>query len=1223
MENSTPFLTVLTAKPEQPQCKTITPAGAADPALGYFFHWREEPIDGFDALARVLDTLQSQPCDVAVMGRVRDDARDRRKIRRLKYEQSDGAQATIEDHGSRFLHLDLDDLPLPAGSDWRDPAALAAWTWEHVGARFKPLRGVSCWWQASGSAGTAGKADKAKFHFWIMLDAPMVESQRRAVLTVLKKEAGADTGVGCPIQKNFTAPPRFIDVPDPLAGVGRSGVIRGDRDQMDTAAALKAAPPLMSQSTGGAGTRRAVEMPSATWLAETRMTPQGAAILAQACETIRKTKKDRNPTIFKQSARVGRAIRDGLIEYAKAEIDLIEAGDATGHPRSDEAVANGLKAGLQSETLNEAKARLGAALAQRSVSETDTETLLEQARWGEPARLPDRDRRTLLRALQDAGGDKIDVPLLVAAVLGIARGIPARLGVDDLREIITEHAPGVSRALCDALIARVQWSVDQRAVEALKPVTISDSRRFGDGIAHEYVDRLTPPSLGGVTVVRAPLGSGKTQGMAAPWVAAAKAAGGRVLAICPRRSLVAELGNLRLDLAHYEDKTAWDDMESRGGLAICSPSVTAAQWQHLPARWVVIDEIGQVLRFLGARDHCRTRNGTAQDVEKRIRALIREADGVLLLDGQIDDRVVDYVRECRPDETIQIIEMPESDTGIEADVMVGGDADADAIDRAARVMVGGGKVWISCEGVEKTESIGAFLGRFGRVLTITADTKLSDAQAAFLRDPEGQSRLYDAVVASPVISSGLSIEHRDGAHFTEGFLFASGSRLPPADVVQMMRRVRYLKKFTLALSLSNLSAGRDAKHMLDGAEAAAADEGSPRSRTMFDRLVAGYKSADANSRGDFANNLWFQLTAAGWTLRRVEADKERGALVKTITRDVREQRRAERAQSIVKACRMLPVMSGDEIEAIRREGARGDDRHLVKAWQWTLALGKATLTAEDVAFLDDDGIAKLDIFDDLDGHGAEVVDQRELGQSVIHRRYHVARAQYLSEIFDGFDVLGDQPWLDKESARVILDRIARHADKYVAAGAVPRRYAARFGSKDPVMPRDPVKAVIEIMGRAGVRMVPRQVRIGAQAGENAPECHRSCRREIPNDDTICDRQASSDGKRRRIYVACQDSVTDMRARAEQRRRAAEKDGHPAHNVTDNILSDKEDLVEVVPVLDPTGRKRRVFPKDRTPESPLSHVDLTAESGRAARLARSRLMKSVHALAERLERWEAT
>ena len=51
---------------------------------------------------------------------------------------------------------------------------------------------------------------------------------------------------------------------------------------------------------------------------------------------------------------------------------------------------------------------------------------------------------------------------------------------------------------------------------------------------------------------------------------------------------------------------------------------------------------------------------------------------------------------------------------------------------------------------------------------------------------------YDYVIASPVISCGISVEHRDGHHFDDVFI-GDGSSVVPQDVLQMIRRVRYVK----------------------------------------------------------------------------------------------------------------------------------------------------------------------------------------------------------------------------------------------------------------------------------------------------------------------------------------------------------------------------------------------------------------------------------------------
>ena len=1158
MSHPTPtFLTILTAPEHQPQRKTFRPGGADDPALGYRFRWREVEVADLDALVRVLDSLQAQPCDVPILGRVRDEVRDQRKILRRKRTDP----ITIEDPGSRVLHLDVDGMTLPAGSDWSDPAALARWAWDQIGLRFAPLGGVSCWWQASGSAGTPGKAHLAKFHFWVVTDAPMVEAERRRVLSA----AGADDDCGCPIQKNYVAVPAFRGVPDPLAGRARSGVIAG-RERMDTAAALRTVEEGSLQAVTGrqvAAVRapvavRTVEMPSDADLAQTRTTAQGREILDRACARIAATGQGaRNKTIFREAAGIGRAIRDGLVGWSDAVERLVEAAEKSGTRRVEEPVANGLRAGLTEERIQQTVRRLGDKLRNLGAAE-----MVMAARTCPPADLPSRRQAALMTALQEAGRGDVDLPVVVAVALALGRGVPSRLGLDDLRQTLAQHAPDLAPAVLDAIVARVGWGVERRREDALRVTSLSDGTRRADDVAHQYVERLTAPPLAGVTLVRAPLGAGKTQQAIAPWVAQAKAAGGRVLAVCHRRSLVQELGR-RLGLAHYESAQAWGEMEAAGGLSICSPSLTSAQWQHLGARWVVIDEVSQVLRFLGAESYCRTRSGTARDVWQRLVDLVRTAEGVIVADAHADDRTVDFLRYCRPDEKIEIVEQPEAaDAGIEAEFLVGVDAYAEALARAGRVMTAGRAVWVACESAEVARDAGAWLGRFGRVLTVTADDKREAAQAAFLVDPEGESLRYDAVVASPVISSGLSVEHAGRHHFAEGFLLATGTAVTPADAAQMMRRVRYLRRFTVASKLSNLTGGRDADRTLAGREAAAEVEGKPALRGRFDRLVAGYDADDANARANFCNGLWWLLQAQGWRVTRgsLQAGASRQE-VAGVMGEARAQRQQERADALVRACQALPDYSADQIDELRREGATGDNRRLVEAWQATLALGVPVLAVEDVEFLDAGGLGKLDMFDDLDGRGPVEVDSRDADAALMHRRLRVARARHLARIFAGFPVLGADPWLDDAAARVILDRIRQDADQMVASGAVPPRFGARFGGRDPAMPKQPVRAVCEILARGGVRMVATRPRSG-------PDDPQPSNYVAPH----LDQQRATEGARGRVYCAAPATVAEMRERSRIRREAWERGGHPAHNAAAKAPENPTEIVGITP-RDPAAQRR--------------------------------------------------
>jgi len=64
----------------------------------------------------------------------------------------------------------------------------------------------------------------------------------------------------------------------------------------------------------------------------------------------------------------------------------------------------------------------------------------------------------------------------------------------------------------------------------------------------------------------------------------------------------------------------------------------------------------------------------------------------------------------------------------------------------------------------------------------------------FLADIDKASLNFDFVIASPVISCGTSITHKDAPHFDEAFFLGDGSSVTPQVVIQTIRRVRYVKK---------------------------------------------------------------------------------------------------------------------------------------------------------------------------------------------------------------------------------------------------------------------------------------------------------------------------------------------------------------------------------------------------------------------------------------------
>lgn len=305
-----------------------------------WFYPHPRVIEGFDALSALLAKLERRPEYMVVLGDVAEEYRDAKRIRRTGKNRPDDPAALI-DAGSRVVHFDIDDLPVPEGYGWHDPAALAAWTWQTILSKVPAFEAVSVHWQASSSAGTHGKAHLAKFHFWALLDQPIDTERRRALLGM----AGADPALATVNQANYTAAPIFEDVPDPLADVSRSGVIQGAKDCATVSEiAFPEAEIKERKARKPKGQSGDIPPPEALPSETSRY---GRKCLDRACAAILLADQ-RNVTISRTAFWIGGLVAGGEIALTDAQAALLAAGQASGHDRYQEAVENGLRDGLRS-----------------------------------------------------------------------------------------------------------------------------------------------------------------------------------------------------------------------------------------------------------------------------------------------------------------------------------------------------------------------------------------------------------------------------------------------------------------------------------------------------------------------------------------------------------------------------------------------------------------------------------------------------------------------------------------------------------------------------------------------------------------------------------------------------------------------------------------------------------------------------------------------------------
>lgn len=602
-----------------------------------------------------------------------------------------------------------------------------------------------------------------------------------------------------------------------------------------------------------------------------------------------------------------------------------------------------------------------------------------------------------------------------------------------------------------------------------------------------YVESLigvTTDLPSGVVLVQAPLGAGKTQHVGAPIVARAREMGLSVMAICHRVTLTHELA-ARLDLAHYQTATSGDAM-AKGGIAVCLPSIKRAE-QCFSSKYpdvVFVDEIRQVIDFL-ADTACFTAPGaSAHEIFDYLTEVVRRARLVVGADAHLNDRTIQFLERCRPGERFTIITMPPAARSGSVAFRSGAvkNVRSEVFDAVITELVAGGKVWLACESRKLAEALDKYLRDLGfRSIAITASNKHGREQAAFLRDADTESRNFDVVVSSPAISSGISIEHRQGRHFTLGVLIGSGNAILPTDAVQQIGRVRYLERILVGVMTNNLQGQVKPSVMLNGRAAALDLQDTSLAPDAYAMLAASVEAEGLNARSDFAAALFWLLEAEGWAVTSSAA--QQGSSAAEDAREAAQHEHLERLNAtkletvaaVAQALEELkeyrhgrPPMA--EIPDLAELELRLEAAHIREC------LGVSEILPEDYSLWNDGKLSmKIARFESLTRSkepSAASIRAPDFWQADLE----LARWRLYRELFGGIDIRADG-WLTPEVAERIVDKLMMQPAAFAAAGVVGQKFYSTGRGAGPRRPKSATKAVKEILGRAGLALRGEQKRV--------------------------------------------------------------------------------------------------------------------------------------------------
>jgi DNA primase len=295
--------------------------------------------------------------------------------------------------------------------------------------------------------------------------------------------------------------------------------------------------------------------------------------------------------------------------------------------------------------------------------------------------------------------------------------------------------------------------------------------------------------------VRSAKGTGKTEGLAI-WLKQEP----QVLCLTHRISLGSSIANRlglqwRNDLTQQFGLTELSNGEVIRGvpprLALCIDSLLPLPIKALEGVVLVLDEAEQLLQHLLTSSTCRANRGL---LFQRFCHVIGHAKQVVALDADLSDATLQLLQRARrlhgADDRLSLIANRQGPTRWL--VQWWEQSKADAMQQAMVEAVGKAPQFITCDSKRRAELLHALLQHHypdAKGILITSTTTATAEGAANVRKLTNEQELQGIswAIASPSISSGLSIEH---SHFRGVWGFFGAGTFDDGEALQALARIR-------------------------------------------------------------------------------------------------------------------------------------------------------------------------------------------------------------------------------------------------------------------------------------------------------------------------------------------------------------------------------------------------------------------------------------------------
>lgn len=617
-------------------------------------------------------------------------------------------------------------------------------------------------------------------------------------------------------------------------------------------------------------------------------------------------------------------------------------------------------------------------------------------------------------------GAEIDIKRFVMTV---AREVPFSLSREQAQQIVADAAGYESEAALQLLDKVLDNDIIN--FKRLKQISISDqiitsglkAVRPGVEATAEllaYAEKIYPE--GGVHVLEAGLGFGKTQHTIRPVLEMAKANGKKTTLLTHRVSISGSFDDI---CAQYSDSAIAGKEDKLDSLALVVNSANQQRFQlHTEQSDVlVIDEGSQVIAHILQKGFNGNRRGVFHELVK----LIKSTRLVLVTDAFISDILMKFL--CLAGRTINFAKGRVENSQNEIVLAEIATAQRLVIDDVAA----GRKPIIGLDSRKEAEAMASYITKQGKkVLLVTQNTRSHPDVLALFKAPNSAIKIYDALVYSPSMQSSISIVEK---YFESHYCLFFGV-IGVDDAKQFTRRDRTNNKVVVGVS-------RQGRIQLDKSDLI--NELFASNDHDFDSIALPFYKNDAKEKNRLRANLALAFEFDGYKITRIAPS---AADVIAFTTFASEKRSLKEyiVRSTITAAKII-VETADFEEFAEPESE--EQRFHNDALAASRILGKqiSAITPDDVSFYKE-GSGAITLMNARccllgDEHFKEYADHAETEKGRDHkslagRRAFYAKFMELLGIEEGDEVL------TSEAMKAAAELAVRNRDLLVGYGILSK-----------------------------------------------------------------------------------------------------------------------------------------------------------------------------------------